>query len=377
MTSSKVSRPSADEKREVKEHADLQKALAASKIEREEYETKTSFSSLLDLIEKIEFIDLPADFSIIKRSDMVIFALMKTENAPYIVASIVIDSDLNLNVYIEKQKILKLTKDLPDKIYNLNDLGDIIKSLNSLLFPSDSPNYDFLIDIVKNFKIPDGMENVLKFICDQLQLLKFKSQTRKYNPDFLIWASLIYSISPHVYRFLLSTKNFILPHPSTLRRMTSKFNLNPKIEQNSLGFLAYIKSKFIFLNKNDHKVILMIDEIHLKPYFDYKGGTILGASHDTVNAATTAYVFMIQSLLSDYKDVVHILPVSKLTAENLFDFLKNIVIGLEKIGFMVICIVSDNNAINRKTMSFFATPPRLSIVYNHPVNPLRPPFFFY
>jgi hypothetical protein len=35
----------------------------------------------------------------------------------------------------------------------------------------------------------------------------------------------------------------------------------------------------------------MMDEIHIKPYFDYKGGNIVGSAHNSVVAATTAHVF--------------------------------------------------------------------------------------
>lgn len=55
-------------------------------------------------------------------------------------------------------------------------------------------------------------------------------------------------------------------------------------------------------------------------------------------------------------------------------FIKCIIVGLENIGFKVVCVVSDNNAIN-KTMSMFADPPKVSIVYQHPSDPARPLFF--
>jgi hypothetical protein len=42
----------------------------------------------------------------------------------------------------------------------------------------------------------------------------------------------------------------------------------------------------------------MIDEIHLQPYMDYKGGNVVGASANDSSLATAAHVFMIQSLLS-------------------------------------------------------------------------------
>ncbi|GBL80019.1 hypothetical protein AVEN_29037-1 [Araneus ventricosus] len=116
--------------------------------------------------------------------------------------------------------------------------------------------------------------------------------------------------------------------------------------------------------------------MHIKPYFDYKGGNISGLCFNSENAATSVMTFMISSILSSYKDVVHILPISKITADALHTFIKQIVIGLEGIGFKVICVITDNNSINQKAMSQFVSPSHsYSIVYPHPVDDKRPLFF--
>ncbi|XP_055928711.1 uncharacterized protein LOC129959843 [Argiope bruennichi] len=116
--------------------------------------------------------------------------------------------------------------------------------------------------------------------------------------------------------------------------------------------------------------------MHVKPYFDYKGGNISGFSYNSENAATSVVTFMINSISSSYKDVVHILPVNKIAADVLHAFIKKIIIGLENIGFKVICVVTDNNSVNQKAMSQFASPSQsYSILYPHPVNKERPLFF--
>nr|XP_042908356.1 uncharacterized protein LOC122271390 [Parasteatoda tepidariorum] len=119
----------------------------------------------------------------------------------------------------------------------------------------------------------------------------------------------------------------------------------------------------------------MMDEIHLKPYFDFKGGNVVGAAFDSSHAATSAHAFMIQSLLSNYKDVVFVLPVKTLTAETLHDIIKRVVVDLEDISFTVVAVVSDSNSINRKAMSLFSNPPQLSVSFNHPVDSDRPLYY--
>lgn len=56
----------------------------------------------------------------------------------------------------------------------------------------------------------------------------------------------------------------------------------------------------------------MLDEIHLKQFLDFKSGNIVGLDNNFQNVASSAHVFMIQSLRSSYKDVVHILQFMKL-----------------------------------------------------------------
>ena len=113
----------------------------------------------------------------------------------------------------------------------------------------------------------------------------------------------------------------------------------------------------------------------MKPYFDYKGGDVVGAAYNSTDVATSAFAFMISSMFFNYKDVAHVLPTRKITAEALHCLLKKTLVGLKCIGFTVIAVVMDNNAINRKAMSLFANPLQLSIVYPHPVDSSHPLFF--
>ncbi|GFW19621.1 transposable element P transposase [Trichonephila clavipes] len=91
-----------------------------------------------------------------------------------------------------------------------------------------------------------------------------------------------------------------------------------------------------------------------------EGGYILGMAYNSEQAATSAYVFMLVVFFLLLKEVVHIMPVKKIDGEKLFAVKKTIV-ELDGIGFKVIGVVSDNNSINRKAMSNFSVPPKLSI----------------
>ncbi|GBM55782.1 hypothetical protein AVEN_190362-1 [Araneus ventricosus] len=118
----------------------------------------------------------------------------------------------------------------------------------------------------------------------------------------------------------------------------------------------------------------MLDEVHIKEYFDYKGGSISGMSYDSKTSAPSAQVFMVKSIVSQYKDV-HVLPVHTISGNDLHEFIKKVIIDLEDIGFIVIGIITDNNSVNRRAVDLFTDPPELSYCYPHPVDKSRPLFF--
>ena len=89
--------------------------------------------------------------------------------------------------------------------------------------------------------------------------------------------------------------------------------------------MFYIKQKFRDLSSSDCTVMLLVDEIHLKSFFDYRGGNIVGTSFNSPSeAAKSALAFMITSVFSAYKDVVHLLPTCNLIADDLHAMIKKL-----------------------------------------------------
>lgn len=164
--------------------------------------------------------------------------------------------------------------------------------------------------------------NVLKFIIEQITLLLSNKYAYRYSSNILIFSTLLYTISPQAYRFLRNSNVIILPHPNTVKCLCSSYNLDPHSEQINPNFLNYIKRKYLMLDDKDKLLILMRDEIHLKQLMDYKGGNIVGVSFNSDDCASSAHVFMIKSVLTKYKDVVHVLPVKTLSGEELHLYLK-------------------------------------------------------
>ena len=63
--------------------------------------------------------------------------------------------------------------------------------------------------------------------------------------------------------------------------------------------------------------------------------------------AKTVLVFMVQSLLSKYKDVVKLIPVSRLNGDLLKEHFTVVVSELHRLGFEVVAVSIDNHPVNR------------------------------
>lgn len=376
------SRPSPSEKRVKVDMEQLSSAIQQSIKEYEEYETKRTFSSLSELKRLLKDFLVNSSWTVIYPNDREIhFYLLSYSPAPFISKSIIIDTDLNVFAFHKTQKITKFDKfEFPLKIKHMNKLMDV---LSAFAKENIQWNVDVSIAIINDMLISlkhivtHDKKLVVDFLSEQLLLLVTKKNALHYSSDLLIFCSLLFSISPHAYRFLRDSNHVIFPHPSTIERLCSSFKLNPQIEQQSNNFLLYAKTRFELLKLDEKKVSLMVDEIHIKQYLDYKGGSIVGKSALNDNAAGSAFVFMLLGICSSFKDVVHILPAQNVDAQGLHMYIKNVIIGLEKIGYFIVCVTTDNNSINGKAMSFFANPPRLSIVYVHPYDAKRPLFYIY
>ena len=71
----------------------------------------------------------------------------------------------------------------------------------------------------------------------------------------MIFSRLLFSISPHAYKFLRSSGNNTLPHFDTIHRLYSKFPFSPLQEQHEENFLYYAKQKFSQTEKQERIVI--------------------------------------------------------------------------------------------------------------------------
>jgi hypothetical protein len=80
----------------------------------------------------------------------------------------------------------------------------------------------------------------------------------------------------------------------------------------------------------------------------YKASTVEGfADNSDMSQATTVKAFMISSILSHKKDVAALIPIKNLTASYLKEMTVKVISAVEKAGYKVVCLISDNNRIGQ------------------------------
>lgn len=384
LSSPVVSRESPDARNNRKEEKALQSALVQSVVDQERQKASRTFFSVAELKNKLDFLD-QTYWTVVYRNQALMICQIIQSPHPIITRSVVIEDNCVTRVFVNDVKLNKVGNyTIPAAVNDINDLDLILNKLRLTDIREHKISQKCstitlihlvisLLNIITDQSFPHL--STLKFLCEQLYLMTLNKL--EYSPDLLIFSSLLYNCSRPGYRLLREKKILILPSYSTIRRIFLSKTFGPDLEQRPENFLLYIKTKFKSLLERDKVVTLMVDEIHIKPSYDYKGGNIVGAAYNSAEAATSAFVFMINSLKSKFKDVVHMIPAKSMKAESLHCILKETIVGLENIGFHVLCVITDNNALNGKAMSLFASPPKLSIVYRNPAQSSRPLFFIY
>ncbi|XP_049843225.1 uncharacterized protein LOC126295016 [Schistocerca gregaria] len=313
-----------------------------------------SFDSSEQMRTKLSECENHSDWVVINKSDSVSIVLLNHSPYPRIFCQVVISTGLSLSVFnndIEVKCIGNMK--FPKKVSNIQVVSDVLKNIYLLYNSSEAPvdNILSLIDqLLQNLleKLP-GNETKITFLKEQISVLKCRSSLQfRYDTNSMIMWSL-----GHAYKFLRNTDCFSMPSPNTLSSLCSKLSTNPIIEQQGHQFMSYITNKVCSLSSDDKTVLLLMDETHLKSHLDYKAGNVVVCAFNTekILCPTSTYVFMVQSMESPYKDVVSILPVHTIQGDVLFSYIKAVILKLEVVGFEVVGIVADNNAVHKKVVS--------------------------
>jgi THAP domain/Transposase protein len=193
--------------------------------------------------------------------------------------------------------------------------------------------------------------NNIHILINQMKLLILKK--KRYSSDTVIMSFMLYTVSPCAYDLM---RNYlILPTKRYLQYLSSGFDVAPNMHPNTTdsdksasNYLNYVSDS---LKPHEKIVVLLIDEIYVSKRLDYRGKNIVGAASNDNTLATTILAFMICSAFGNFCEIVKLLPVHNIKGSEMTPVTKNVITLVQKCGFIVLDVITDNHRINRSMFS--------------------------
>ena len=148
--------------------------------------------------------------------------------------------------------------------------------------------------------------------------------------------------SPKLYEDLYHSGVLVLPHRTTLRRLTSALSVKEGLE---VGTVQYLKMRIAKLTARERLVNLAMDEVHTARAVELAGGRLYGDGKDGVT--NTIFCTLISSVAGHYEDVITMSPVPSITAEAIREIFFKALKTLTEIGFVVVSVTTDGHRTNQ------------------------------
>ena len=179
---------------------------------------------------------------------------------------------------------------------------------------------------------------LVQFMIEQLQLMQVHKNGRRYSTSMLKTAFLWQLTSNSLYKKLNSF--FVLPSVRRLQTLSA----GTAVTSGSID-VGYLKERVKNLSDKEKIVTLILDEVYIAERVEYSNGSFIGLTENGT-PAKTVLGFMVQSVCSNYKDIVCLIPVATLNTSVLQKWFTKVMTALHDI-FIVIAVSADNHICNR------------------------------
>ena len=189
----------------------------------------------------------------------------------------------------------------------------------------------------------------VQVILQQLQSMATKSKhTKLYSSEVIVRAFCYFATSGALYRKM--RKDFQFPSESTLCRITSSFS-----KQDCADVTANV---FNSLNEKQKVCVLLHDEIYIKKMLQFHVIQIFDkAVNDSSLMAETILGILVNCLHGGPKFLLHMIPVTKLNTQFLFQQVNQSVRSIENATGKLKVIICDGNRTNQSFFKNFETVP--------------------
>lgn len=236
------------------EAASLEKVLAESILTAKKRTKQISFAIWKIRGKKLTF------WHVIECNDHVILAHICNDDAPWIKYSVVVKTDLTLTVNVAKASVKRLGSEMlvPSAIDSKRRLLELLEGVEGFDSAHRSSSENSTTNIFETVaslrsKLPTAQENdntpTIQLLAEQVKLMSTKKERWRYSVEFMVYCCILFTISPHAYKYMRSHGSIIMPHPRTIRSICSSFGVNPQIEHQDNTFLRYMAKKISELNE--------------------------------------------------------------------------------------------------------------------------------
>ena len=234
-------------------------------------------------------------------------------------------------------------------------LGKFLNPNNGL---SSYSQFDAVLHNCLNYKIPLG--EVLRKIVTELQAQETEDKKKAKKLDF-ITNNLKLLADKHftVKDYCFAVESFPRCTYESLREylvLPSKRKLQAIIS--SVNVDDILSKTFAKVQKPQQKnVVLLVDEVKIRPTVAFSGGVLSGMAKNDHNAkATSMLCVMMKCLHRGPSVMVSVTPVHRLTAAFQFDIVKQAATVVEQAGGTVLGSITDNHKINQLYCKMFDRP---------------------
>jgi len=315
----------------------------------EEFFQQDEILSIDELRIMLESATMPSGYKIANCENSILIYLLNFDDVPSISASFTINEDCSFSACRNQKPVPKTVFSMLGE--TVQKLSDLLNALAVLKNIEQDEEFDWISTAIKCLQMArshsqsNEKQSKLSFLVEQLNLLSISSKNRyRFSSSLLITAYSIHLASSSAYNRLRQQEVLSLPSTKTLQRVTQ--HVSP---ENCSVNIEYFKKRIAKLTYFEKHVNLIFDEVYIAKRLEYSKAhqSVLGLTAEN-SIASTILCFMVASVAGDYRDIVLMIPLSKISHSLILLNFWQIVKTLTEIGFCIVSVTADNHSSNRK-----------------------------
>ena len=294
------------------------------------------------LVEMLQSSILPNGYILQHLSGTLLIFSLSVSGSPSVSSSILIQDDLSWSAWANHKPVT--STELMVLESKVETVASVLNALAMLKSLEKNKNFDFFTcaeHCLSNAAMDCSSEiqGKVEFLSEQVSLIRKGNNRRRYSPSLLISCYTLLSVSTAAYHSLRDQNFLSLPSARTLSKITR--SISPVTTDVDANYFSKRFSKLPIFQK--YVCLIFAKRVE----YSRAHKSVVGLTSDS-DCARTVLVFMVKAVAGNYRDVVSMIPINRISAELIVEYFWKIIEQLTQIGFEVVATTADNHAANRK-----------------------------